>query len=188
MKRRGRLWVRLSLRGTRRLRLPVSWRSNSLVEELRFDSARRLLLWFGYSVALWPSISSVYLVPFAHPHHSSLISVIDPDHDNVNINDNDDQTPSQPRLVFVLSHRLLAFASSPPCPDSPTSSTMQPPTHSRPLSGTFGISQTELGNALKVGGTMLRHTRLPNPTFVMGTPAREQGLRPHPPRPRVQAT
>ena len=99
------------------------------------------------------TISSPYLVPFTHP------APLKPNLNNVSYIDADDSPDSdnllaQPQPIFALSHRLLAFASSPPRPDSPSAT--QPRTHSRPPSGTFGIAQAELGHAaLKVGGTVL---------------------------------
>src|ERR1700683_4357955 len=75
--------------------------------------------------------------------------------------DYDDIVSHAPCPIFSLSHRLLAFASSPPRndPSINPSSTTQPHTQSRSLqtpSGPFGVSQVELGNAaVAVGGTVL---------------------------------
>lgn len=64
----------------------------------------------------------------------------------------------QEQPIFSLSHRLLAFASSPPRPGSPTGgpSPAQPRGQSRPTSGAFSVTQADLGSAaLKVGGSVL---------------------------------
>lgn len=69
----------------------------------------------------------------------------------------DPSTPDDPKPIYSLSHRLLAFAAQPPRSDSPHGSTaLQPRTHVRTSSTPFGISQADLGNAaIKVGGTVL---------------------------------
>jgi len=72
---------------------------------------------------------------------------------------------------FSHSH-ILAFASSPPRPDSPTSpSTTQPRTYSRPPSGTFGISPAS--SSPSAGG-------LTNLFFSRGAPATSGGSHAHP--------
>jgi hypothetical protein len=96
-------------------------------------------------------IWSASLVMFAHP------TLLRPDTNNNNVSVSDIDTDEQPHPIYSISRRLVAFASSPPRLDSPTSpSVTQPRAHSRPLSGTCGVSQTELGNvAMTVGGAVL---------------------------------
>jgi hypothetical protein len=85
---------------------------------------------------------------FAHP------TLLRPDTNNNNVSVSDIDTDEQPHPIYSISRRLLAFASSPPRLDSPT--VTQPRAHSGPLSGTGGMSQTELGNvAMTVGGAVL---------------------------------
>lgn len=61
--------------------------------------------------------------------------------------------PSEPEPVYALSHRLIAYASSPPRPDSPIVPASTTPTSA--LSGQRGAG-AELGSAaLKVGGSVL---------------------------------
>ncbi|KAF9224657.1 hypothetical protein BS17DRAFT_86268 [Gyrodon lividus] len=66
-------------------------------------------------------------------------------------------TLGDPAPIYSLSHRLLAFTSQPPRPDSPHgTAALQPRTHVRASSSTFGITQADLGSAaIKVGGTVL---------------------------------
>jgi hypothetical protein len=66
-----------------------------------------------------------------------------------------DVTSQARRPIFSLSHRLLAFASSPPLLDSPTNPSATQPRRPPP-SSTFGVSQADFGNAaMTVGGTVL---------------------------------
>ncbi|THH09407.1 hypothetical protein EW146_g8694 [Bondarzewia mesenterica] len=73
--------------------------------------------------------------------------------------DPDQAWTDQPQTAFALSHRLLAYASPPPRPDSPTST----PSSTQPRARTpargdsaSGFAQADIGNmALRVGGNVL---------------------------------
>ncbi|KAF9237016.1 hypothetical protein BU15DRAFT_88909 [Melanogaster broomeanus] len=85
------------------------------------------------------------------PNTTNTVSLSDIDFED-NASTADDPVP-----IYSLSHRLLAFASRPPRPDSPHgTAALQPRTHVRASSSTFGISQADIGSAaIKVGGTVL---------------------------------
>ncbi|TFY59714.1 hypothetical protein EVG20_g7681 [Dentipellis fragilis] len=102
-------------------------------------------------------ISSTSLTPFTH--HSSNTNANDTNN-SVLLPTSIDAEDAAPRSVFALSHRLLAFASPPPRPDSPASTQ---PRRCSPVrrgsvsgNGTPSLSQGELGKmALRVGGSVL---------------------------------
>ncbi|KAH7923186.1 hypothetical protein BV22DRAFT_1015894 [Leucogyrophana mollusca] len=107
------------------------------------------------------TIASPSLFPYAHSspltfklntNNYNIVSSPDIEHDS---------EPSSSRHnhslpVYSLSHRLLAFTSPPPAPESFHGVAAQPRTHKRLSSSSRGISQADLGNAaIKVGGSVL---------------------------------
>ncbi|KDQ51941.1 hypothetical protein JAAARDRAFT_40559 [Jaapia argillacea MUCL 33604] len=106
------------------------------------------------------SIPSTTLVAFAHPSSTGLHTVSSPiDSSDTTSGSTSTPTSSLPEPVFALSHRLLAFVSTSPPPDSPTDTVVQPRTGT-PSSDRgaqlFGVSQADLEHAaVKVGGTVL---------------------------------
>ncbi|KAH7888262.1 hypothetical protein F5I97DRAFT_1926687 [Phlebopus sp. FC_14] len=107
------------------------------------------------SLTILHTIPSSSILPYRHtpahkPSTNSTVSLS-------NIDSTDFDTTEDDLLpIYSLSHRLLAFASQPPRPDSPHGAALQPRTHVRAISSNFGISQADLGSAaIKVGGTVL---------------------------------
>ena len=76
--------------------------------------------------------------------------------------DSDTFPPDQPKAVFALSHRLLAYASPPPRPDSPTATPLstRPRTREPSRDDIKSLSQADISTfALRVGGNVLSGLR-----------------------------
>ncbi|KIK97003.1 hypothetical protein PAXRUDRAFT_825396 [Paxillus rubicundulus Ve08.2h10] len=103
------------------------------------------------------SSSSIFAYSRTSTHKPNTISPVLLTDIDPHLFEDDASAPGDPVPIYSLSHRLLAFASRPPPSDSPhASAALQPRTHVRASSSTFGISQADLGSAaIKVGGTVL---------------------------------
>ncbi|KAA1478047.1 hypothetical protein DENSPDRAFT_632230 [Dentipellis sp. KUC8613] len=135
----------------------VSFSSNANFIIITTANPPTLRILSSSTLATLSIISSTSLTLFIH--HSSNTNANDTNN-SVLLPTSIDAEDTALRPVFALSHRLLAFASPPPRPDSPASTQ---PRRRSPVrrgsvsgSGTPSLSQGELGKmALRVGGSVL---------------------------------